>query len=495
MKNYRFFSTIILVFCSLFAVSSFGQSLIEWNFYGTDITGKEATSNACLNDVDLEKAVLTRGAGAPGNSGFTNGFVATLQPSASKDEAIANNVYFEFNLQPKAGNVVNLSELSAQLRTQSASNYQWAYSRDNGDFVFINNPVSIDSTGVGVDQTPINLNSFAILQNLTSSNLVKFRLYVWGGTKVQGFGFGKSGGSSTSGYKASLIVKGSVQRSVANIIGWCLDTNTGVTNGSLNASTIDYNLESAVLSRGDGFVPGSLNFAYVSTTALMGATKAAAIANKEYFQISLKAKSNYKVTLNSLNYKYRRNSSGPANYRWAYSLNGVDFTEIGSEDMVATVSSDGDVYSLDLSGIPDLSNIDGQKTLTLRMYIWGSGASTQVFGLGRYYVGSVAVPTVNAVYFKGKVEPSTATKNISENLHNLKFLSRDHQYILKSDEQFNDPAQMSFIDLSGKTVCKINMQIQSGENQLALPLSLAKGSYIVSVKEKNGDVTNLRVIL
>jgi len=495
MKNYRLFSTIILIFCSLFAMNSFGQSIIEWNFYGTDITGKEATSNACLNDVDLEKAVLTRGAGAPGNSGFTNGFVATIQPGASKDDAIANNVYFEFNVQPKAGNVVSISELTAQLRTQSASNYQWAYSRDNGEYVFINSPVSIDSTGVGVDQAPVSLGSFGNLQNLTSSNLVKFRLYVWGGTKVQGFGFGKSGGSSTGGYKASLIVKGSVQRSIANIIGWCFDSYTGVTNGNLNASTIDSNLESAVLSRGDGFIPGSLNFAYVSTTALMGASKAAAIANKEYFQISLKAKSNYKVTLNSLNYKYRRNSAGPANYRWAYSLNGVDFTEIGTDDMIATVSGDGDVYSLDLSGIADLSNIEAQKTLTLRMYIWGSGASTQVFGLGRYYVGSVAIPTVNTVYFKGKVEPSTATKDISENLHHLKFISKDNQYVLKSDEQFTDPAQISFIDLSGKTVCKVNMQIQSGENQMSLPSGLAKGNYIVSVKEKSGEITNLRVIL
>ena len=495
MKNYRFLSAIILILCSVFTVKSYGQGIIEWNFYGTDITGKEATSNACLNDVDLEKAVLSRGAGAPGNSGFTNGFVGTIQPGASKDDAIANNVYFEFNVQAKAGSVVSLSELSAQLRTQSASMYQWAYSRDNGDFVFINNPVSIDSTGVGVDQAPVSLGSFGTLQNLTSANPVKFRLYVWGGTKVQGFGFGKSGGSSTSGYKASLIVKGSVQRSVANIIGWCFDAYTGVTNGSLNASTIDGNLESAVLSRGDGFIPGSLNFAYVSTTALMGASKAAAIANKEYFQISLKAKSNYKVTLNSLNYKYRRNSSGPANYRWAYSLNGVDFTEIGTDDMIATSSSDGEVYSLDLSAIADLTNIDAQKTLTLRMYIWGSGASTQVFGLGRYYVGSVAIPTANAVYFKGKVEPSTATKNISENLHHLKFISKDNQYVLKSDEQMTDPAQISFIDLSGRTVCKINMQIQSGENQVSLPSGLAKGNYIVSVKEKNGEVTNLRVIL
>ena len=26
------------------------QSVVEWNFYSSDVTGKEATSNACFND-------------------------------------------------------------------------------------------------------------------------------------------------------------------------------------------------------------------------------------------------------------------------------------------------------------------------------------------------------------------------------------------------------------------------------------------------------------
>lgn len=495
MKNYRFLSSIVLIFCSLLSMNSFGQSILEWNFYGTDITGKEATSNACVNDVDLEKAVLSRGAGAPGNSGFTNGFVGTIQPSTSKDEAVTNNVYFEFNVQPKAGNTLNISELTAQLRTQTACSYQWAYSKDNAEFVYLNNPVSMDSTGVGVDQAAISLTGNSSFQNLSSANIVKFRIYVWGGTKVQGFGFGKSGGSTTGGYKASLILKGSVQRSVATITGWCFDSYTGVTSGSLNASTIDNNLESAILSRGDGLTAGSLNYGYVSTTSLLGATKAAAIANKEYFQIALKAKNNFKASLYSLTYKYRRNSSGPANYRWAYSLNGTDFTEMGAEDLVATATADGEVYTLDLSGISNMQNIDAQKTLTLRMYIWGSGANTQVFGFGRYYVGSVAIPGVNTVYFKGKVESAvSAVDNITVNKQDFKLIVKNNRLILKSEKELNN-TQICITEISGKIVCKLNMQIQNGDNEIALPVTLSKGSYVVSVKTDNSENANLKIVL
>ena len=126
MKNYKLQFIIALLFLSISSLSSFAQNMLEWNFYGSTITGKETTSDACLNDVDLVKAILVRGAGAPGNSGFSHGFVGTIQPSASKDEAVTNNVYFEFNVQPKAGNTVNISELTAQLRTQTACTYQWA---------------------------------------------------------------------------------------------------------------------------------------------------------------------------------------------------------------------------------------------------------------------------------------------------------------------------------------------------------------------------------
>lgn len=487
-------TTLLSVFALIFSMSMSAQSILEWNFYGTTsvpVTGKETTSDACVNDVDLEKSVLTRGNGAPGNNGYSNGFVGTIQPSSTKADAVAGNVYLEFKVQPKVGNTVSISELFAQLRTQDSCWYQWSYSKDNGSFIDIETPVQMENTSTGVDQTPLNLSTISDLQNLSNSNIITFRIYVWGNKIVQGFGFGKSGGTTTSGYKASIVVKGSVVRSSDIISGWRFDSYSGTTSGSLSASSVDSNLASAVLTRGVGFTPAGLNFGYVSTSPLSGATKKAAITNNEYFELTLRAKDGYKASLASLVYKYRRNTDGPANYKWKYSLNGTDFTEIGSTDTVATATGDGEFYALNLADVPDLQNINAQKTVTLRMYIWGSKINTQVFGFGRIFVGSVGVP-VNTIYLKGKVDAVSGINDISESKKAFQVFTSGNQIILTSELQQNDLSEIRISDISGKNICKFNMQIQSGENTLSIPMTLAKGIYLVSVIEKNGTKSTVK---
>ncbi|MGC3978065.1 MAG: hypothetical protein QM751_07425 [Paludibacteraceae bacterium] len=495
MKKFNIVSAIFLVVSLMAVVNTNAQSsILEWNFYGTSITGKEATSNACLNDVDVKQGVLTRGAGAPGNSGYTNGFVGTIQPSTTIDEAISGDVYFEFKVKPKVGNVVNLSELGAQLRTQTASNYQWRYSRNNAPFADLSAAVSMDNTSTGVDQTPIPLSTISDLQNITSTDSVTFRIYVWGGAAVQGFGFGKSGGSTTGGYKASLIVKGTVVRAVPVIAGWDFESYTGTTSGSLNASSLNENLQSVVLGRGAGLTPGSLNFSYVSTTSLLGATKDAAIANNEYFEITLNAKSTYKTSLTSLSYKYRRNSSGPAGYKWRYSLDGTNFTDLGAtaED-VATANGDGDVYSVDLSSISALQNIASGTTATLRMYIWGSGSNTQVFGFGRYYVGSVAIPNVNTIYIKGDVKSINSGTNAIQN-STVSVYAVNNQIIVRNTAGKDMQMKFSICDFVGKSIYSSNLNVQTGDNAIGLPMNLAKGNYIVTLVDENGAKFNSKII-
>jgi hypothetical protein len=492
-------SFLVLVFSAVaYAGQINAQSLLEWNFYGTSVTGKETSVDACLNDMDIVKATIVRGTGAPGNNGYTNGFVGTIQPSSTKDDAVNGNVYFEFSLQPKAGASVSISQLKAQLRTQTACTCQWMYSKNNGAFADLSPSVNMDSTGVGVDQTPVALSSNPDLQNLSSTDLVTFRIYVWGGTKVQGFGFGKSGGSTTSGYVPSIVLSGSVMRTLPVVAGWCLAPYTGVTSGSLNASTLDGNLQSAVLGRGSGFTAGSLNFAYVSTTSLLGASKSAAIANNEYFEITLNTKDAYKTSLASLTYKYRCNSSGPQNYKWRYSLNGTDFYDVGStsEDQ-ATVNADGSEYTVSFLDISDLQNVASEKTITLRMYLWGSAAVSQVFGLGRYYVGSVAVPTVNTVYLRGTINSvSTGLYTIYDpNGNGINVTVANHQIILDSSFSIEMPVNLNITDVAGKSVCALATMVKPGNNNITLPVSLPKGIYIVSLSENNGKRFSTKVVL
>jgi len=472
----------------------YAQSVIEWNFYSSDVTGKEATSNACFNDIDLKQSVLTRGAGAPGNSGFTNGFVGTIQPSTSKEDAVSGNVYFEFKVQPKEGNTVSLSELTAQLRTQTACSYQWMYSKNNAEFADLSTVVNMDNTSTGVDQTPINLSSIADLQSLASTDSVTFRIYVWGGTIVQGFGFGKSGGSSTSGYKASIIVKGAVTRAIPVIAGWNLESYTGITNGSLNASTLNSNLQSAVLGRGAGFTAGSLNFSYVSTTSLLGTTKEEAITNNEYFEIVLNTKDGYKTSLDALNFKYRRNSAGPSHYKWRYSLNGADFTDVGNAVQDTAYSSgDGIAYSVNLDEVTALQNVASGTTITLRMYIWGSGGNTQVFGFGRYYVGSVAIPGLNTISFKGNVQAiESGNVNVHEGL--LSVYASAEKLTIKNKTGFDQKVKFTITDIAGKQLFSSNINVLNGNNSVSIPVKLNKGNYIVTLIDSNGSRFNSKIV-
>lgn len=496
--------SILMIFVFIFSCSfTFAAegiiSLLEWNFYNTSVTGKEATSNACLNDIDLKQSVLSRGLGAPGNSGFSNGFVGTIQPSSSKEEAINQQVYFEFKVQPQVGNTANLSELTVQLRSQNACMYQWMYSRNQNQFADLSQVVSMDSTGIGVFQDPINLSTFSDLQQITSNDSVTIRLYVWGGVKSQGFGFGKSGGSTTSGYIPSIVVKGSMVRNTHVIAGWGLQEYTGVTEGSLNASTVDNNLKYAILGRGAGFTAASLNFSYVSSSQLLGANKDEAINNNEYFEIKLNAKDTYKLSLISLNYKYRRNSSGPSGYKWKYSLNGVDFTDVGAtETDEAVFSSDGVSYAIDLNSIVALQNIPVQTIVTLRMYVWGSGSSSQVFGFGRYYAGSVAVPNVMTVYVKGEVKSinsgiSSQFSSANEAIYIYK--SANNQYIVENKSLNQQPVTATISDISGRVLYSTSLEMSNGENYLSVPTGLNTGIYIVCLKGNNGFSYNQKINL
>jgi len=157
------------------------------------------------------------------------------------------------------------------------------------------------------------------------------------------------------------------------------------------------------LSRGSGLTPGSYNFTYASTTALMGATKTAAKANNEYYQLTIPPKSGYKVSLSTLKYRFRATSTAVTKHRWTYSIDGgTTFYDIGSADISNVVITEGSDYQLDLSGTAALQNVS--STVYLRMYVWGATANTAVFGLGRILASSSTGAPVNSVYVRGVVD-------------------------------------------------------------------------------------------
>jgi len=176
----------------------------------------------------------------------------------------------------------------------------------------------------------------------------------------------------------------------AQIAAWNNNGLSGVTAGSLNATTNNANLNTSVLSRGSGIVASSLTGGYASNT-WTDASQALAITNNRYYQAVISAATNYKVSLSTLDSKLRRTSTGPNAYIWRYSTDGTNFTDIGTAVSFTTTGTGGDVQpQIVLSGITALQNVASGTTITLRLYAWGGSAAAGTLSFGTGNVNSLA---------------------------------------------------------------------------------------------------------
>jgi len=485
----------LLLSTCFFTLQSVAQSysLHEWNFAGAsgEITGKEESSAAKATYVDLEPTSLTRGAAAVGNSGYSNGFTATLDPATTEEDAVNNGFYFEFKVKAKDGSKVSLSSLFAQLRVQNTASYRWKYSINDGEFKnMMDAPASMDAAvvgNVGVDQPEIDLSGFADLQNVPATSTITIRLYVWGGTDaVQGFGFGKSSAAYNTttlvyNYKSSLVLNGKVESDEPMLARWDFSLMHATTAiDALVPTKIEPNVGTTSVSRGSGLAVGSLRYGYASTTAVSEAKNPDA-----YYDIVTKADGQYKISLSSVNYLFRRNASGVSRYQWAYSINGGAFTDIDA-DAEITVDGNGLPYSVDLSGIAALQNVASDKTITLRMYVWGATSDTNVFGFGRYLTNSVGIQNTYPIYLKGKIEDFTSGLTPGQASENSMYIiTSAGNPILVVNSSVASTSKLIITDLTGKAIHTGLVQLNEGTNEINLPGGLAKGIYVVSANGKS----------
>jgi len=173
------------------------------------------------------------------------------------------------------------------------------------------------------------------------------------------------------------------------------------------ATTVNANLEISSLSRGNGITATNLARGF-SANAFSGSgsaagTKAQAESTNEYFEFTVKAKANYKASLSTLDVRLRRTSAGPNAYIWKYSLDGTNFTEIGSQVSFTSTSDGVDQTQISLSNITSLQNVPSTTTITFRLYAWGANtanASTGTFAIARYGSGV----TTNCLAIGGTVD-------------------------------------------------------------------------------------------
>jgi trimeric autotransporter adhesin len=170
----------------------------------------------------------------------------------------------------------------------------------------------------------------------------------------------------------------------APIAAWQLNGNSG-NETSVNAGTLDSNLNTSTLIRGSGLSASSLANVFSATNFSLSGTKNGEITANKFISFTLNAKTGYKISLSTLDVRFRRSGTGPNTFRWQYSTDGMSFTDIGSADISYTsTTTGGDAQTqLSLSGISALQNVPYTSTITLRLVAWGATNTSGTFAIGR----------------------------------------------------------------------------------------------------------------
>jgi hypothetical protein len=204
------------------------------------------------------------------------------------------------------------------------------------------------------------------------------------------------------------------QKSFGQIIAWEFSANSGG-EASVNSTTTNANLTVSTISRGSALsIPPSGGNRFTGTFDAVGystsaSTLAASITAQDYFQFTISAAANFKVSLSSLDANFLRSSTNaPSNFQWQYSLDGFATAGI---NIGSTINYTGNFNAgqtngtaqtqINLSSISALQNVVAGTNITIRLYGWSAGSTASTFALGRLTgndlaIGGTVVTTLTA---------------------------------------------------------------------------------------------------
>lgn len=134
------------------------------------------------------------------------------------------------------------------------------------------------------------------------------------------------------------------------------------------------------LTRGSGLTTtgGAANNAWGANgwpSGLPTENQANAIATNNFITFTITPNFGVNVSLTTIEpYNIRLSGTGPTTGIWQYSINGVDYFDIGSEITWGgdTSGTGNDQVAINLSGIPELQNLTSATTVTFRIVNWGT---------------------------------------------------------------------------------------------------------------------------
>lgn len=212
---------------------------------------------------------------------------------------------------------------------------------------------------------------------------------------------------------------------LSQIAAWQLNGAAG-NEATIAATTLDANLNPSVLARGGGLSTTTLANAFNSTSYTVSGTKPDAVTNSDFVYFTINAKPGFKVSLSTLDARFRRSNTGPITFRWQYSTDGSNFTDIGTDDISFSDPATNGIAQaqINLSGIPQLQEVQNPVTITIRLLGWGASGGTGTFAIGRstttgltdfsLAIGGIVVSSVQS--FPPTLNPDITDNNVDNNI-------------------------------------------------------------------------------
>jgi hypothetical protein len=353
----------------------------------------------------------------------------------------------------------------------------------------------MDNTDSGVNQTAIELSNISELQKVNFSKTITFRLYAWGSSSpTGGLAFGRYTGTNC------LALEGSVEREEKVLNAWQFYIDGGtISTGkeeTYNSTTTDNAVTASVMTRGLGNLPSSGHIGGFVGFLALSANKQEAISNNSYFEFKMQVNPGFLVTLNAIDAKLRRQEFSAYIYRWMYSLNGIDFTEIGNQDIQMNDFAENAGYvqpSIALSGYSEMENIPANKLVTFRIYAWGGIETTNLqkhFGFGQSRVATG--PSLKITGYTNTTTTSDLQTVNTNDFLKVSPTTNGITVIFRNNENAGD-AYFQIKNILGRLVYSQKHSMHSGENRIYFPFSLNNGIYILSINN-NGIYRSVKFI-
>lgn len=278
------------------------------------------------------------------------------------------------------------------------------------------------------------------------------------------------------------IIEARIDNGAAGILYWDL---TGVSSpATMLATGIADKLDTSTASAYNTLTRGSTAGASSAANSFRTAgfkNDGISTANTDYFQVKVKAKSGYRLSISGIDCRFAGTSSFYASpgitSQFAYSLNGSTFTLIGSP----VISTSTTPPTFDCSGVSALQNIADTQTVYLRYYASGQ---TTTGGWG-FYSSDTGVNgmIINGALVATGAKPGNTQPQVLQVKTNLEVtiapnpFDNDLRFTYSSEEQGG--VTIYIYNLYGQMVYTTRFSDATGEAMLPLG-DLPSGHYVLA---------------